>query len=75
MSSKASFLHHPLHPVLIVFPLGLWFTSIACDVLYTMNGSPIVKEMAFYLLPAGCLGASTYMVEESAHAWLGFGWP
>lgn len=58
MSSKASFAHHPLHPMLITFPLGLWFTSIACDCIYAINSAPIVKELAFYLLLAGCLGAS-----------------
>lgn len=53
-------MHHPLHPMLITFPLGLWFTSILCDVIHTVNCQPIVKELAFVLLLAGCLGASKY---------------
>lgn len=58
MSSKASFAHHPIHPMTVTLPLGLWFTSLACDALYTVNGTPIVRELAFYLLLAGCIGAA-----------------
>lgn len=64
MSSKASFAHHPLHPMLITLPLGLWFTSIICDAIYTFNNQPIAREMAHYLLLAGCMGASTLVDPE-----------
>lgn len=58
MSSKASFAHHPLHPALVTLPLGLWFTSIICDAIYTFTATPIVRELAYHLLLAGCIGAS-----------------
>lgn len=58
MSSKASFAHHPIHPALVTLPLGLLFTSIISDIIYTFTGTPIVREMAYFLLLAGCIGAS-----------------
>ena len=34
MESKAQFLGHPLHPMLIVFPLGLLATAVIFDAIY-----------------------------------------
>lgn len=59
MSSKASVLHHPLHPMTIVFPLAFFFGSAACDLLYStgLTKDPVVREMGYYLMGAGILGA------------------
>jgi hypothetical protein len=63
MSSKASIFHHPIHPMTVVFPLGLWFTSIIFDVIYTFCSKfEVAREVAYYLLLAGIVGAGA-MIE------------
>lgn len=33
MASQASILKHPIHPMLIPFPIALWIFSFVCDVI------------------------------------------
>lgn len=57
MASKASIGGHPIHPMLIPFPLALWVTSFLTDVLYLLfvrNGSLLL--ISKYMLAAGILG-------------------
>jgi len=57
MASKASIGGHPIHPMLITFPIGLWTTSFVADVVfYFWRGSSLLLISKF-LLAAGCLGA------------------
>jgi uncharacterized membrane protein len=44
MESKNKFLGHALHPLLIVFPLGLLLTSIAFDFICMLVGSKAAKQ-------------------------------
>lgn len=39
MESKAQFLGHPLHPMLIVFPFGLLATAVIFDAIYLLTGT------------------------------------
>ena len=57
MQSKASIAGHPVHPILIPFPLGLWVTSFAADVLFYFLRHPTLVVVSKFLLAAGCLGA------------------
>ena len=57
MASKASIGGHPIHPMLIPFPIALWTTSFAVDVLfyfYRHNSLPLISK---FMIAAGCLGA------------------
>jgi uncharacterized membrane protein len=56
MESKAKLLGHPIHPMLIVFPLGLLATSLGFDVGYLTTGSPELAAVSFWLISAGILG-------------------
>ncbi len=47
---------HPIHPMLIVFPLGLLATSLAFDIAYLVNRNPIFGAAAFWMIAAGVLG-------------------
>lgn len=40
MESKAKLVGHPVHPMLIVFPLGLLATSLGFDIGYVTTGNP-----------------------------------
>ncbi len=56
MESRAKLLGHPIHPMLIVFPLGLLATAIIFDIVHLVNGAPIMAEVAFWLISAGIIG-------------------
>lgn len=57
MASKASIAGHPIHPMLIPFPLALWTTSFAVDVVFYFLRSPTLVIISKFLIAAGCLGA------------------
>jgi len=56
MKAKATSLGHPIHPMLIVFPLGLLPVASIFDIvyLYTHNGHWAV--ISFWLIAAGVIG-------------------
>ena len=57
MTSKASIGGHPIHTMLIPFPIGLWATSFAVDVLFYFLRHPTLLVVAKFMLAAGCLAA------------------
>lgn len=58
MRSPASVAKHPIHPMLVVFPIGLWIFSLACDLIGLSVGTPTVwVTVAFYTMVGGLLGA------------------
>ena len=63
MASPASLGGHPVHPMLIPFPLALWFFSFVADVIYLWRGNPVWKDwIAFYTLLGGIIGAAVAAV-------------
>ena len=57
MTSKASIGGHPIHPMLIPFPIALWATSFAVDVLFYFFRHPTLLIISKFMIAAGCLGA------------------
>ena len=58
MSSPASFKGHPLHPVIIPLPIGLWIFSLIGDLIFKFGyGGPVWNDVAFYSLAGGIVGA------------------
>jgi uncharacterized membrane protein len=55
MSTK--FLGHYLHPMLVVFPLGLFITSLAFDLICLASGNPQFGVAAYWMIVAGIVGA------------------
>jgi len=49
-------LGHPVHPMLIVFPLGLLATSLIFDLIHGITGHGRWSDIAFYLIGAGLIG-------------------
>src|SRR2546423_5614068 len=63
MSSPASIAGHPIHPMLIPFPIALWFFSLIADLVYLWRGNLIWRDwIAFYALLAGIIGAAAAAV-------------
>ena len=60
MASRASIGGHPIHPMLIPFPIGLLVFSFVSDVIYLWRGNLIWRDyIAFYTLLGGIIGAAT----------------
>ena len=57
MASKASIAGHPVHPMIIPFPLALWTTSFLVDVLFYFHRGVVLPIIAKFMLAAGCIGA------------------
>lgn len=57
MSTPASIKGHPLHPMLVSIPIGLWVFSFICDLLFLAYENPLWEIMAFYTLAGGEVGA------------------
>jgi uncharacterized membrane protein len=58
MPSTASFKNHPLHPIIIPLPIGLWIFSIISDLIFKFGfGGPVWNDVAFYTLGGGIVGA------------------
>jgi uncharacterized membrane protein len=59
MASPASIARHPLHPILIPFPIALWVFSLIADVIYLWRGNAVWRDwIAFYTLLGGIIGAA-----------------
>ena len=56
MESRAKLLGHSIHPMLIVFPLGLFIAAVVFDALYLWRGSPILPTVAYWNIGAGVIG-------------------
>jgi uncharacterized membrane protein len=58
MSSTASFKGHPLHPIIIPLPIGLWIFSLVSDLIFKFGlGGSVWNDVAFYTLGGGIIGA------------------
>jgi uncharacterized membrane protein len=56
MESRAKLLGHAIHPMLIVFPLGLLVTSLVFDVVQLVTGNTEFSVVAFWAIAGGILG-------------------
>jgi uncharacterized membrane protein len=57
MKSAASVAKHPIHPMLVPLPIGLWIFSLVCDIIYLATGTFIWSTVALYSMAAGVIGA------------------
>jgi uncharacterized membrane protein len=53
MESRAKILGHPIHPLLIPFPIGLLGTAVAFDIIDALGGSDNFGRAAHYMIAAG----------------------
>jgi uncharacterized membrane protein len=53
MESRAKLFGHPIHQMLIVFPLGLLATAVAFDVVALARSQGYWSELAFWMIAAG----------------------
>jgi uncharacterized membrane protein/plastocyanin len=47
---------HPLHPMLVPLPIGLFVTAFLADLVYWLLAVPLAADIAFWLIAAGLAG-------------------
>ena len=56
MEARAKLLGHPIHQMLIVFPLGMFSTAVIFDVIHLINGGPMWSIVSYWMIAAGIIG-------------------
>ena len=56
MESKARLFGHPIHQMLIVFPLGLLTTAIIFDIIHLATHTPLWSTISYWMIAAGVIG-------------------
>jgi uncharacterized membrane protein len=56
MESRAKLLGHPIHPMLVVLPLGLFISAVVFDAVYLWRGSPAFAAVSYWNIAAGIIG-------------------
>ena len=58
MRTPASIGSHPIHPMLVTLPIGLWVFSLICDVIGLGAADPAIWfTVAFFTMVGGVIGA------------------
>lgn len=57
MTTPASIAKHPIHPMLVVLPMGLWVFSLIADIFSATGAADLWKDVAFYTMGGGIAGA------------------
>jgi len=55
MESRAKLFGHPIHQMLIVFPLGLLAMAVLFDVIHLATGNGYWSEVAYWMIAAGVI--------------------
>src|SRR4051794_6200311 len=56
VESRVKVLGHPVHPMLIVLPLGLLAMAVVFDIVYLVSGDETFANVAFWDITAGIIG-------------------
>ncbi len=58
MAGRASIARHPVHPMLVTFPIALWVAALVCDLIHLRSPHDVFwKAAAFYAMAGGLIGA------------------
>jgi uncharacterized membrane protein len=57
MPTPASIRKHPIHPMLVGIPIGLWVFAVVADLVHMSGGGAAWKEVARYCIGGGIAGA------------------
>jgi uncharacterized membrane protein len=57
MRTPARVAGHPIHPMLVAFPIGLWVFSFVCDLIFLAARTPAWNTAAYFALCGGIVGA------------------
>ena len=57
MASRASIAGHPIHPMLVTIPIGLFVFSLVADIATYYGANGAWSQVAFYCMGGGIVGA------------------
>jgi uncharacterized membrane protein len=57
MKSRAHIKSHPLHPILVAFPIAFFIGALVFDLLYVFTDKPAMWQTGYYCACAGIIGA------------------
>lgn len=56
METRIKLAGHPIHPMLIVLPLGLFSTAVVFDIVYLVTNDAVFADVSFWEITAGIIG-------------------
>ncbi len=56
MESRVKFLGHPIHPMLIVIPLGSFISAVTLDAVFMWSGNTALGVVGFWNIGIGIMG-------------------
>ena len=56
MESRAKLFGHAIHPILIVYPLGLLSTAVIFDIIYLVTADTRWTTVSYWMIAAGLIG-------------------
>src|SRR6266545_692360 len=69
VESRVKFAGHPLHPMMIAFPLGLLGAAAIFDLIYLVSYKSGWTQAAFYMIIAGCVSGLLAAVPGALDWW------
>jgi uncharacterized membrane protein len=57
LMNRVSIAGHPIHPMLVTLPIGLWVFSLVCDLVFISTGEAQWLTTAYLTLGGGIVGA------------------
>lgn len=58
MSTRASVHNHPIHPMVIVLPVGLWVFAVFCYAIFLLSGVLVWRTVSLYAMGGGVVGGA-----------------
>lgn len=56
MESRVKIMGHPVHPMLVMFPVALFVTAVIFDVIDILGGPRFLGEVAYWNIVVGLIG-------------------
>src|SRR6185437_5508306 len=57
MSARVTIAGHPVHPMLVSIPIGLWIFTLTSDIVFFATADPRWEATAYFTLAGGIAGA------------------
>lgn len=56
MESRTKFFGHPIHPILVVYPLAMFSGAVIFDILNMVTDNAVFPVVSYYMIAVGVIG-------------------
>lgn len=56
MESRTKFFGHPVHPILVVYPLAMFSGAVIFDILNLITANSVFPVVSYYMIAVGVIG-------------------